>query len=339
MGAEVLLSKEKLQNSEILIIGGEGYIGTAIEQELLGATSFYSPSIEDLDITQADKVAEAIRQFQGETVILAAGITDVAGIEEKDSLYEKALRVNYEGAKNVAEACAREGKRLIFIATGYERAGSLENPGPYSENDPLADETKETELLGRYAHTKLLGDRAVRGAFGNDFSKGLAVVFIDYPCGAVADVGEEYQRPYYLQTLLTNKAKGFPAFEEPLTITAVKDIARAVRIINQGKLTGVFNVAAKGITSPYELLRYMMEKLGEDPNQVAKGSMIEYKKGLEEKGKKLIWPLRGGFRCEQTEKALAGVEPGFSFLTWKEVIDQSIEGPGGLREFWQKLNA
>ena len=335
MSAENLTSKERLQNSEVLLIGSDGFIGSAIRRELR-EVSLYSPSIPELDITQPVEVNRAIHGFGGDTVINAAGMTDVSGIEKSYALLRKAQMVNFVGARNIAGACVREKKSLFLIASGYERAGSEAYPGPYAEDAPLADEVSEVELLGRYAQTKLWGDRAVREAF-KAWPSGLAVIFIDYPCGVVEGIAPEFQRLWYLQTLLQNQKKGYPAFKQRLTITPVGKIGEVISIIRRENLSGVFNVAAKGVTTPYELLKYMMEKLGENPNQVTEGSIIEYEKKLKEKGGKLIWPVNGGFDVSQTERVLAGVEPGFTFPTWQEVIDQLIEGKGGLREFWQSL--
>jgi len=328
---------ERLKRSPIIFItGGDGFIGSAIKKEL-GEFPLYSPSIPELDITQPVEVNRAIHEFRGDTVINAAGMTDVPGIEKSYTLLRKAQMVNFVGARNIANACVREEKNLVFIASGYERAGSEAHPGPYPENAPLADEVGEVDLLGRYAQTKLLGDRAVREAY-KDWPSGLTVVFIDYPCGVVEGIAPEFQRPWYLQTLLINQRKGYPAFgDQCLTITPVWKIGEAISIIRRENLSGVFNVAAKGVTTPFEFLKYMMEKLGEESNQVTEGSIIEYEKKLKEKGGKLIWPVRGGFDVSHTEKVLAAVEPGFTFPTWQEVVDQLIEGDGGLREFWQSL--
>lgn len=334
--AENPLSKERLQNSEVILIGSDGYIGSAIRREL-NEVSLYSPSIPELDITQPKEVNRAVHNFRGDTIINAAGITDVSGVEKDYVLLRKAQKVNFVGARNIAEACVREGKDLFLIGSNYERAGSEDHPGPYSEDAPLADEVGEEELLGWYAQTKLWGDRAVRRTFKFEPS-GLAVIFIDYPCGMVEGIAPEFQRPWYLQTLLMNQKKGYPAFgDQRLTITPVGKIGEAISIIRRENLSGVFNVAAKGVTTPYDLLRFMMTKLGEDPEQVVKGSIVEYGEKLKRTGGKLIWPVNGGLDVTHTERVLAAVELGFTFPSWQEVIDQLIEGKGGLREFWQLL--
>jgi dTDP-4-dehydrorhamnose reductase len=336
MMAESLASRERLQSSEVLLIGSDGFIGSEIRREL-SQVSIYSPSIPELDITQAKEVNRVVHNFRGDTIINAAGMTDVQGIEKNYVLLRKAQKVNFVGARNIAEACVREGKDSFFIGSNYERAGSEAHPGPYSEEAPLADEVGEEELLGWYAQTKLWGDRAVRRTFKFEPS-GLAVIFIDYPCGMVEGIAPEFQRHWYLQTLLMNQKKGYPAFgDQRLTITPVGKIGEVISIIRRENLSGVFNVAAKGVTTPYDLLRFMMEKLGEDPNQVVEGSIVEYGGKLKKEGKKLIWPVNGGLDVSHTEEVLAAAELGFTFPTWQELVDQLMEGEGGLREFWQSL--
>jgi len=335
-----LLSKEALQGSEILLIGSEGYIGTAIKAALAGH-SIYSPSMSTLDITRPSLIDEAIGSLGGDLVVMAVGFTNVSGIEENDALYQKAIEVNFLGIKNVAEACFREGKRMIYIGgSGYERAGSLDYPGPHLEGDPFADEVEEMELLGRYAETKRFGSRAVMEAFKGDPSR-LAVLYFDYPCGVVEGVGIDYQRPYYLQTLLINYERGIPPFGgQGLTITLVEDIAKVVRLIAREKLFGVFNVAAKGRTTPYLLTEHMIRELEGDEvaRQIKIGSILKYQATLRQKGRESVYPVSGGLDSRYTEERLAAVEPDFAFLDWKKAVGRLMEGPGGLREFWQFLH-
>ena len=335
-----LLSKEALQTSEILLIGSEGYIGTAITAELTGH-SIYAPSMFALDITRPSLVDEAVSYLGGDLVIVAAGFTDVSGIEQNDALYQKAIEVNILGMQSLAETCFRRGKRLSLAGgSGYERAGTLDNPGPHLENATFADKINEMRFLGRYAETKRFGSRGVIEAFRDDPSR-LAVLYFDYPCGAVEGVGIDYQRPYYLQTLLINYEREIPPFGgQMLTITLVEDIAKVVRIIAREKLSGVFNVATKGRTTPYLLTEHMIKELEGDEvaRRIQAGSILEYQANLEQRGRKSVYPVSGGLDSRYTEERLVSVEPGFAFRDWKKGVDYLMEGVGGLREFWQFLH-
>jgi len=335
MTAENLVSKERLQNSEVLLIGSEGYIGTAIKEFLSSkGISFYSPLISELDITDPDQATEVFENFRGKAVIYAAGITNVSEIEKDDAVFDKALEVNVEGAKTTALACRERGLRFLMISSGYQRAGTDENPGPYTEEAPFADEVGEMELLGRYAQTKLLGDRAVREVFKDDPSK-LAILYIDYPCGFIEGVGEKYQRDWYLQTLLRNYSKGINPFEDQeLTFSPVRLVAEVAWIIIEKELSGSFNVAAKGVTNPHELVSYLMEQFGEDPSQVKAGSIRAYQEKLRREGKRSVYPVRGGFDCRVSERRLAQAEPGFQYSFWQEAADEMIKG---LKDFWDTL--
>jgi dTDP-4-dehydrorhamnose reductase len=335
--AESPLSKERLQNSEVLLIGSEGYIGTAIKAFLASkGINFYAPSISELDITNSDQVSEAFINFGGKAVIYCAGITDVSGIEKDEAIFDKAKKVNIDGARDVALACREKGLRFVMISSGYQRAGTDDHPGPYTEEAPFADEVEEMELLGRYAQTKLRGDREVREVFKDDPSK-LAILYIDYPCGFVEGVGEKYQRDWYFKTLLKNYLRGIKPFnDQELTISPVKLIAEVVWIIIEKELSGSFNVAAKGVTNPHELTSYSMAKFGEDPSQVKPGSIRAYQEKLKSEGKKSVYPVRGGFDCRVSEERLAQAEPGFHYPSWQEAVDEMIEG---LKAFWLQLKA
>jgi dTDP-4-dehydrorhamnose reductase len=94
----------------------------------------------ELDVTDAETVRGALA---GATVINCAAYTDVDGAEADPA---RALEVNADGARNVAEAAAR----VIYVSTDYVFDGSKK--GPYVESDA-------TNPLSAYGRSKLAGER------------------------------------------------------------------------------------------------------------------------------------------------------------------------------------
>jgi dTDP-4-dehydrorhamnose reductase len=99
-----------------------------------------------LDVTDRDAVREAIGPE--DVVINCAAWTDVDGAEEHE---EEALRINRDGARNVAEAAGV----VVYVSTDYVFDGTKREP--YLPSDPV-------NPLGAYGRTKLAGERATAEA-------------------------------------------------------------------------------------------------------------------------------------------------------------------------------
>jgi dTDP-4-dehydrorhamnose reductase len=99
-----------------------------------------------LDITDRKAVSEAISPE--DIVINCAAWTDVDGAEEHE---EEALRINGDGARNLAEAAGR----ILYVSTDYVFDGTKREP--YLVTDPVNPMTA-------YGRTKLAGERATAEA-------------------------------------------------------------------------------------------------------------------------------------------------------------------------------
>jgi dTDP-4-dehydrorhamnose reductase len=100
----------------------------------------------DLDVTDSDATGDAIAAARPEAVVNCAAYTDVDGAEEEA---QEALRVNGEGAGNVAEAAAAAGASVLYVSSDYVFDGSKREP--YEEGD-------EPAPLSSYGRSKLQGE-------------------------------------------------------------------------------------------------------------------------------------------------------------------------------------
>lgn len=99
-----------------------------------------------LDVTDRDAVGEAIRP--DDVVINCAAWTDVDGAEAHE---DEALRINRDGARNVAEAAGT----VLYVSSDYVFDGTKREP--YVESDPV-------NPVSAYGRTKLAGERATAEA-------------------------------------------------------------------------------------------------------------------------------------------------------------------------------
>jgi dTDP-4-dehydrorhamnose reductase len=134
----------------LLVLGSGGMLGRTVVRDAsrLGH-DVIALARADLDITDADHVARVIAAAGPRAVVNCAAFTDVDGSETDESA---AMRVNGDGAGNVARAAAEVSARVVHVSTDYVFDGGKREP--WLESDPVAP-------LQAYGRTKLAGERAV----------------------------------------------------------------------------------------------------------------------------------------------------------------------------------
>jgi len=135
-----------------LITGGRGQLGRAL-QEALARHQVFAVGHAEMDVTDADAVRRAVDELRPELLIHAAAWTDTAGCESDP---ERAMLVNGEGARHVAEACARAGAAMVYISSNEVFDGTGREP--YREDDA-------PNPINAYGRSKLAGERRARSAW------------------------------------------------------------------------------------------------------------------------------------------------------------------------------
>ncbi|MGC9501597.1 dTDP-4-dehydrorhamnose reductase [Streptomyces sp. WG7] len=132
-----------------LITGAGGMLGRDLTEVLTqdGTRSVTATARKDLDVTDPAAVRAAVAGHG--VVVNAAAWTDVDGAEADETA---ATRVNGEGPRVLAEACAAEGAVLVQVSTDYVFPG--DGTEPYPHDAP-------TSPVNAYGRGKLAGERAV----------------------------------------------------------------------------------------------------------------------------------------------------------------------------------
>ncbi len=111
----------------------------------------------ETDVTDAGAVLEAVRSEQPDAVVNCAAYTNVDGAEsERDA----ALRVNADGARNVAKAAAEARATVLYPSTDYVFDGTKGQA--YVESDDPAPQSS-------YGASKLAGEIETAAATPNHF--------------------------------------------------------------------------------------------------------------------------------------------------------------------------
>jgi dTDP-4-dehydrorhamnose reductase len=190
----------------------------------------------ELDVTDRDAVRAALGPE--DVAINCAAWTDVDGAEEQP---EAALRVNRDGARNVAEAAGT----VVYVSSDYVFDGSKDTP--YVESDPV-------HPISEYGRSKAEGEGATLEA--NPRSH---VVRTSWLFGAGGG--------NFVDTMLSIGA-------ERDTVRVVDDqvgqptytghLAQALLELAENEDFGLHHISGWGQCSWYELTRYLFDRAGVD---------------------------------------------------------------------------
>jgi dTDP-4-dehydrorhamnose reductase len=209
-----------------VVVGAGGMLG----QDVAADASF---TRSQLDVTDRAAVREAISS--DDVVINCAAWTDVDGAEEHE---EEAMRVNRDGARNVAEAAGR----VVYVSTDYVFDGRKGEP--YVESDPVSP-------LSAYGRTKLAGERATAVANPRHF-----IVRSSWLFGAGGRNFVETMLGLGPEVRVVDDQVGSPTFTGHLA-DALIALARTGDF-------GIHHIAASGACSWFEFARAIFERAGSD---------------------------------------------------------------------------
>ncbi|MBW8242629.1 dTDP-4-dehydrorhamnose reductase [Muricauda oceani] len=136
----------------ILVTGAGGQLGQTLQNNAQKFTvfSFDFKLSNELDVTEPAQLFDVFKQGQYDFCINCAAYTNV---EEAEKQPQKAMNVNAEGAKQLAEVCKMHGTTLIHISTDYVFDGKKK--AGYT----VADKTNPINVYGK---SKLAGEKFIQ---------------------------------------------------------------------------------------------------------------------------------------------------------------------------------
>ncbi len=236
----------------IVVTGSDGQLGVELMRALVAHGEVIGTTIADLDITDPGCV-DRLAALGPDWVVHAAAATDVDGCEREP---DRAMTVNAEGTRRVAEGCRRAGAGLVYLSTDYVFDGR--KGGPYTEGD-------EPAPLNVYGRSKLHGERAVRSLVSHWLIVRTAWLY-----------GTHGQN--FVKTIL-GKAEAGEALrvvdDQVGSPTYAADLARAVALLLSRGQTGLYHVTNGGSCSWYEFTQEVLRLTGKDAKQVKRISSEE----------------------------------------------------------------
>lgn len=136
----------------LLITGGTGQVGRALQALHAGHGEVFAPGSRDLDVTDLERIHAVVTEFAPELIVHAGALTDVDGCESR---VKEAFHVNAFGTRNVALLASARNVPLVYLSTNFVFDGAKPPGEAYHEWDRPGP-------LSVYARSKLAGEDEVR---------------------------------------------------------------------------------------------------------------------------------------------------------------------------------
>ncbi|MFJ9742420.1 dTDP-4-dehydrorhamnose reductase [Streptomyces sp. NPDC101166] len=234
-----------------LITGAGGMLGRDLTDVLAERGAEVTASTrQELDVTDAAAVRAAVAGH--DVVVNAAAWTDVDGAEADEAA---ATRINGEGPRVLAQACADSGAALIQVSTDYVFPGDAAEPYPHDAPTSPVNAYGRGKLVGEEAVTGLLPERGyvvrtawLYGAHGRNF------------------VATMLNLAGQRETLdVVDDQRGQPTW----TVALARQIADLGEAAVAGRApAGVYHGTASGTGTWFDLARAAFELTGLDPERV-----------------------------------------------------------------------
>ena len=108
---------------KILLTGANGMLAKAVKYRLREGNEIICTDVEDLDITDLERVQEFVKETKPEYIVNCAAYTAVDKAEEAGEIVEK---INANGPENLAIAAEENDAVLVHISTDYVFGGELD---------------------------------------------------------------------------------------------------------------------------------------------------------------------------------------------------------------------
>ncbi|MEM7596036.1 MAG: dTDP-4-dehydrorhamnose reductase, partial [Cyanobacteria bacterium P01_A01_bin.83] len=134
---------------KILLTGISGQVGQELQHALTSLGEVVGVTRQDLDLTQPEQIQQRITEIKPDLIVNAAAYT---AVDKSESEPELAMAINAVAPKAIAITAQDIGAKVLHISTDYVFNGT--NHTPYLETD-------QTDPLGTYGKSKLLGEIGV----------------------------------------------------------------------------------------------------------------------------------------------------------------------------------
>lgn len=240
----------------LFITGGNGLIGSRIQELLQDEYTFLAPSSSELDITNTESVEKYIASHSFDYCIHAAAYTNVDGAEQDKST---AFLMNEQGTRTIFTAVQNTGKPFILLSTDFV----------FNGKNPPFDETSIANPISVYGSSKYAAEQVVAGQ--------ALILRIAYPYRAAFEKKKDFVRT--LKSLLEEGRELQLITDSTFTPTFIDDIALAIKAILPNYQPGVIHLTGSQSLSVYEAGLLIAQTFNLDAGLVHKTTYEQFFKG------------------------------------------------------------
>jgi dTDP-4-dehydrorhamnose reductase len=229
----------KQSSLKVLITGGNGQLASALTHQSHETDYLLMPfSSQELDITRATSIENAIAKLKPDVIINTAAYTAVDHAEVDEEL---AMRVNYTGAQLLAELCQLHQVKLVHLSTDYIFDGT--NQKPYREDNAA-------NPMSVYGKSKWYGEKAVREQCADHLIVRLSGVFSEF--------GNNFLKT--ILRLAKERAELRIVSDQTTCPTYAGDIANAIFNLLKNNCRGTYHFCNQEPVSWYQFANAIIEE-------------------------------------------------------------------------------
>jgi dTDP-4-dehydrorhamnose reductase len=236
--------------SRILVTGAAGQLGSELVtvSRSYPGYEFIFTDVGDLDITDRGRVNEYIASIDPAWIINCAAYNMVDRAEAEP---DRAMLINREAVKNIADAVKGSGCRFIHISSDYVFDGRANTP--YREDSPTAP-------LGSYGRSKLAGEKAALAHNGSMVIR-TSWLYSSHGSNFVKTIIRKSSENKSVNVVVDQA--GTPTYAADLANTVMHIIAGVIR--NQFAFTaGIYHYSNEGVCSWYDFAVEIVREAGID---------------------------------------------------------------------------
>jgi dTDP-4-dehydrorhamnose reductase len=231
---------------KIALIGANGQLAYDLLSVLKEAIPL---THKDIEIGNMLSVRNILGPMCPQIVINTAAYHKVDEVEKNPSL---AMKVNFDGASNLAKICRELHAVLVHLSTDYVFSGSKKEP--YIENDSI-------DPINIYGISKGAGEISIRHLWPKHF--------IIRTSGLYGVAGSSGKGGNFVETMLRLAREGKTlkvVDDQILTPTSTKSLARQIEALIQTQEYGTYHATCQGKCSWYDFAKEIFRKKGLNPD-------------------------------------------------------------------------
>jgi dTDP-4-dehydrorhamnose reductase len=225
---------------KILITGHKGMLGSDLMDTLGGEHQVTGVDLEEMDVGDLEFTRQTLRGLTPDLVIHTASYN---AVDDAETNWKEAFRVNAVGTQNVALAAHEVGAALVHFSTDYIFDGTKTTP--YEEWDMPNPQ-------GVYARSKAASEWMVRALIPEHF-----IVRVSWLVG---------HRGKNFVEVIINKAEGGELLsvvdDQAGSPTFVTDVIQELQRLIPTRAFGTYHMSCNGTCTWYDLAKAVLDETG-----------------------------------------------------------------------------